>query len=134
MKNSIIVVSIILIIAIVVMAFGGLAGNRINLPDSPLDSSEPLDYIKPEDVQSPFINLPPDQLEMVPFMRTSGDDSNGSTTLDVVFMNLIDRLGEDELVFQVYMNTHTLDLDKFSIDQLSTIENILGVERISLFT
>ncbi len=57
-------------------------------------------------------------------MRSS---AGSAVTMDVVFLNPLQK-NEDELVFKVYINTHSLDLSSFRIDSLATFRNSGGLE------
>lgn len=62
-----------------------------------------------------------------PYLRQSGDAGNGSTSLDLVFLNPVEGWDNEQLVFHVTMDTHSLDLEKFPLNELTIIENSKGL-------
>lgn len=56
--------------------------------------------------------------------RTS---AGSAVTVDVTFLNPVQK-NEEELVFKVALDTHSVDLLGFKIDKLSTLRNSEGIE------
>ena len=63
-------------------------------------------------------------------VRTSPGEA---ITVDVIFLNPLTK-DENDLVFMVYINTHTVDLAGYDIEQLATFRNSEGLEISDGFT
>lgn len=63
-------------------------------------------------------------------IRTS---TGRAVTLDVAFLSPLQK-NENELVFKVYLNTHSVDLSGFNVDRLATFRNSEGLEIEEGFT
>lgn len=60
------------------------------------------------------------------FIRTSGFVEPGNVEVQAVFLNPVKDLEDDQLVFQIAFNTHTVDLAGYDITQRAIVEDSMG--------
>ncbi|HEC61492.1 MAG TPA: hypothetical protein ENI27_04490 [bacterium] len=60
------------------------------------------------------------------FVRTSGFVEPGNVEVQAVFLNPVEDLEDDQLVFQIAFNTHSVDMAGYDITQWALVENSKG--------
>lgn len=56
----------------------------------------------------------------------------GAVTVDVVYMNPIEKYQKGRLVFKIEMNTHSVDLNAYQIEKNSFLKNDNGEETMAI--
>ncbi len=51
-----------------------------------------------------------------------------AVTVEVIYLNPIEKIEKGKLVFEVAMNTHSVDLDQYAMEQISLLRDDKGME------